>query len=162
MALLPHSAPFESEAGFRQALDTVIAASVQEIRVFDQDLMRLALEQKDRAEAIGNFLAYDSNRRLRIVLHDPDYCQRYCPRLINLLRRFSQAVEFRQSPEELRHLAESYLLADRTQAAVRYHQGQARGKIILDAPEEVHPWWQRFEELWGLSAPCLSATRLGL
>lgn len=162
MSSSPTTAPFDSEGGFRQALDTVITAATQEIRVFDRNLTRIQLDQKDRAEAIGRFLAGDHYRRLRIIVHDPEHCERYCPRLLAMLRRFSQAVEFRQSPNELRHLSECLLLADRAQAAVRFHIDHPRGKIILDAPEEVHPWWQRFEELWGLSTPCLSATRSGL
>lgn len=162
MSSFPTTAPFDSEAGFRQALDTVITAAAQEIRVFDWNLTRIQLDQKDRAEAIERFLAGDHHRRLRIIVHDPDHGERRCPRLFAMLRRFSQAVEFRQTPDELRHLSECFLLADRAQAAVRFQGDQPRGKIILDAPEDVHPWWQRFEDLWGLSNPCLSATRLGL
>jgi hypothetical protein len=158
----PNTAPFDSEASFRQAIDSVIAAATQEIRVFDQDLTRIALDTKDRAEAIERFLAEDRERRLRIVLHDPGHCERHSPRLMALIRRFGQAVEIRQSPDELRHLQECFLLADRIQAVIRFHRDHPRGKIILNAPEEIHPWWRRFEELWTLSAPCLSATRLGL
>ncbi len=162
MSSSPTTAPFDSEGSFRQAIDTVITAATQEIRVFDRNLTRIQLDQKDRAEAIERFLAGDHHRRLRIIVHDPEHCERYCPRLLAMLRRFSQAVEFRQSPSELRHLSECLLLADRAQAAVRFHRDHPRGKIILDAPEEVHPWWQRFADLWELSNPCLSATRLGL
>ena len=162
MSSSPTTAPFDSEGSFRQAIDTVITAATQEIRVFDRNLTRIQLDQKDRAEAIERFLAGDHHRRLRIIVHDPEHCERYCPRLLAMLRRFSQAVEFRQSPSELRHLSECLLLADRTQAAVRFHSEHPRGKIILDAPEEVHPWWQRFADLWELSNPCLSSMRLGL
>lgn len=158
----PNIALFQSETGFRQALDTVIAAAVQEIRVFDGDLTCVQLEQKDRAEAIERLLAGDRDRRLRIVIHETDHAERNCPRLASLVRRFSQAVEIRQSPDQLRHLQDCFILSDRIQATIRFHRDHARGKLILDAPEEVHPWWQRFEELWMLSTPCLSPTKLGL
>lgn len=158
----PSSAPFNSEASFRQAIDTVIAASEREIRVFDQALLRVPLEDKTRCEALGRFLTAAPGRRLRIIVHATDHLERRCPRLRALARRHSNAVEFRQSPEELRHLAEAYLLGDDAQAALRFHVSQPRGKIVLGDEETVFPWRQRFEELWALSLPCLPASYLGL
>lgn len=157
-----NSALFDSEAGFRQALDTVIASAGREIRVFDRDLSRMRLEEKARAEALENFLAADRERHLRIVLHNPETVEQSCPRLMTLRRRFPMTVEFRQSPDELRHLADSFLLANHAQAAVRFHFDHARGRLMLDTAEEVHPFWKRFDDLWELSLPCLAATRLGL
>ncbi len=157
-----NSALFDSEAGFRQALDTVIAAATREIRVFDRDLSKMRLEEKSRAEALENFLAADRERHLHVVLHDPEAVERNCPRLMALRRRFSMTVEFRRSPDELRHLTDAFLLADHAQGAVRFHFDHARGRLLLDTREDVHPFWQRFDDLWELSMPCISATRLGL
>ena len=153
---------FDSEAGFRQALDTAIAAAGHEIRVFDRDLSRMRLEERSRAEALENFLAADREHRLRIVLHDPEAMEQKCPRLLALRRRFSLTLEIRQSPDQLRHLADSFLLADHAHAAVRFHVDHARGRLMLDAAEDVHPFWKRFDDLWEVSLPCLPATRLGL
>lgn len=158
----PTTAPFDTEAGFRQAIDTIIASASRELRIFDRSLQRIDLEQKDRAEALEAFLGGARDRRVGIVVQDPDHCERYCPRLQNLLRRFGLTFEFRQAPLELAHLSECFLLADKSQAVIRFHVDQPRGKIILDDGDEVHPWWQRHEELWTMSSPCLSPTRLGL
>lgn len=158
----PNTAPIDSEAGFRQAIDTVIAAASGEIRIFDRDLTRVAIDRKNVADSLESFLAADRQRRLRIVVHDSEPCERYQPRVQALLRRFGQSIEIRQSPDELRNLQECYLLADNQQAALRFNLNQPRGKIVLDDPETVRPWWDRFDDLWLLSTPCLSPTRLGL
>lgn len=158
----PSTAPFDTEAAFRQAIDTITVAAHREIRIFDRDLTCVAIERKSVAEALEQYLSGDRNRRLRIVIHDQEFCARYCPRISSLVRRFSQSIEIRQSPEELRHLQESYILADVAHAAIRFSFGQPRGKIILDDSESLLPWWKRFDDLWLLSTPCLSPTRLGL
>lgn len=158
----PNTAPINTEAGFRQAIDTVIAAATDEIRIFDRDLTGVVIDRKDVAESLEAFFAGDRHRRLRIVVHDPEHCERYQSRVQALLRRFSLAIEIRQSPDELRHLQECYLLADGQQAVLRFNFRQPRGKIILDDPETIRPWWSKFDDLWQLSTPCLSPTRLGL
>jgi hypothetical protein len=74
---------------------------------------------------------------------------------MQLIARFSHMVEVRQSPDNLRHLADSHLLADDAHAVRRFHIDQPRSALVIDDPAYVHPWRQRFEELWDLSHPCL-------
>ena len=158
----PTTALIDTEAGFRQAIDTVIAAATDEIRIFDRNLTRVVIDRKDVAESLERFFSGGRHRRLHVVVHDPDHCERYQPRVQALLRRFSLAIEIRQSPDELRHLQECYLLADSLQAALRFNLNQPRGKIILEDREAIRPWWTRFDDLWQLSTPCLGPSRLGL
>ncbi|MFA6445478.1 MAG: hypothetical protein WCV99_24330, partial [Sterolibacterium sp.] len=100
--------------------------------------------------------------RLRIVLHDPEPLARRSPRLVKLLQRHPGAMEVRQTPKPLRHLADCFLLGDARHGVVRFHAQQPRGKSFLDAAEEAQPWQRRFDELWEVAAPCLAATRQGL
>lgn len=151
-----------SEGEYLTALDNLLQGMQRELCIFDSDLQRLNLEQPQRAGLLQAFLARGTLQRIAIVVHDPGPIERSQPRLINLLRRFAPAIEIRQSPENLRHLADCLVLADNRQAVIRFHTDHARGKALHDAPAEVHPYRQRFEELWELSAPCLSATVLGL
>ncbi|HEY6898723.1 MAG TPA: hypothetical protein VI279_15810, partial [Rhodocyclaceae bacterium] len=113
-------------------------------------------------EAIEDFLARGPDQRLRIVLHDIDHVEHYCPRLLALRGRFMQRLEFRQTTVELRHLRDAHLLADGRHGAIRFHMGQARGKHVSDDPVEIAPRWRRFDDLWDMSSSCLPATRTGL
>lgn len=158
----PFEERFDSEAGYRMALDAVIALAARELRVFDRDLQRMALADRVRAEALSAWLAADPERRLSIVIHDPDPVQRSMTRLTEMLRRLPGRIEFRQSPEHLRHLSDCLLLADRNHGVVRFHGDHARGKQLRHAPADLAPYWQRFEDLWEVSEPCLSGTVLGL
>ena len=154
--------PFQSEAEFRSALDSVIASATREIRIMDDKLERMMLDDKARAELLAQFLAASIKRRLYIVIHDPLYAETKCSRLRALIRRFPNAVEVRESSDALKHLADSFLIADETHGVIRFHRDHARGKILQNAGDEIRPWWQRFDELWRSGASCLSPTQSGL
>lgn len=152
----------ESEAGFRQAIDEVIPLAEKEIRVFSGDLTRMAPEEPERVAALEAFLAGDRQRRLRIVVHDPEPMAKHMPRFVDLAVRRGHMIEVRQTPENLRSLADRFLLADDRHGVVRFHVDHARGKLVLFDPKELGPWQQRFQDLWLASTPCSPSTTLGL
>ena len=94
-----------SEAEYRQACDTVLGRVQRELLIFDRDLGALQLESRARLDLLSGFLQGGALRRIRIVLHDPEPVERNAPLLIQLIVRFSHAIEVRQSPDNLRHLA---------------------------------------------------------
>ena len=158
----PLETPFTGEAEFRNALDEVIKTAEREVRIFDHNLERMKLSESARADALAAFLAVSPARRLYIVVHQPDHAETRCPRLHTLIRRFPNSVEIRETSAELKHISDCMLLADQAHGAIRFHRDHARGKLLLHSPEEIRPWWQRFDELWRSASPCLAPTRLGL
>ncbi len=151
-----------SEAEYRQACDKVMSHAQRELLIFDRDLAALQLDRKARLDLLAGFLQADHLRRIRIVLHDPAPLERDVPRLLQLIARFSHMIEARQSPDNLRHLADTHLLADGRHGVRRFHADQSRSAIILNDRASIHPWQQRFEELWQLSHPCLRLNTTGL
>lgn len=158
----PQVAPFDSEAGFGKALDMVILAAQDEICVFDRDLSQLPLDNPQRSEALREFLLARRSHRLRIALHDTLRLQNRSPRLQALLRNFAHAIEVRQVPDELRHLAECYLLSGSAYGAVRFHADHPRGKLVYGNPAELRPYVERFRQLWEVANPCALGSPLGL
>jgi hypothetical protein len=153
---------FTSEVEYRQACDMVVGRAGRELLIFDRDLRKLQLEDNIRLQLLTSFLASDRLRRIRIALHDPEPLHRQAPRLMQVIARFSHMIEVRQSPGNLRHLADSHLLADDAHGVRRFHIDQPRSALVIDDPAYIHPWWQRFEELWDLSHPCLQINTTGL
>jgi hypothetical protein len=151
-----------SEAEYRQACDTVMGRAEHELLIFDRDLRSFQLDHNTRLQLLSDFLAADRLRRIRIVVHDPEPLHRLMPRLMQLIARFSHLIDVRQSPDNLRHLADSHLLADDAHGVRRFHVEQPRSTLVLDDPAYIHPWRQRFEELWGLSHPGLRHNTTGL
>lgn len=153
---------FDTRAAHGRAVGTVLSVAKREISVFDADIATLGLDTRARADAIAAFLAGGRDRSLRIVLHDLDHVNRYSPRLMGLLKRYSHCFAIRQTPESLRNLTDSFVLADGVNGVVRFHTDHFRGKLLLERPIEVHDWQQRFENLWLESIPGVSASHLGL
>ncbi len=151
-----------SEAEYRQACDTVLGRAQRELLIFDRDLATMQLDTKARLDLLTGFLQGDAPRRVRIVLHDPGHLERNAPRLVQLIARFSHLIEARQSPDNLRHLEDTHLLADGCHGVRRFHADQPRCALIIDDRTYIHPWQQRFEELWHLSLPCLKLNTTGL
>ncbi len=151
-----------SEAEYRQACDTVLARTEAEILIFDRDLAALRLEESARLGALTSFLQRSPLSRIRMVLHDPGLLERNAPRLMRLIARYSHLIEARQSPDNLRHLADTHLIADESHGVRRFHVDQPRSALILDDRAYLQPWRQRFEELWALSHPCLRINTTGL
>jgi len=151
-----------SEADYRDACDAVLARAEREILIFDRDLTTPQFHRKARLDALSAFLTADRLRRIRIVLHDCSALERDMPGLVQLFLRFSHAIEVRQSPDNLRHLADSHLLADGRHGVRRFHADQPRSAIVIADEAYIHPWRQRFEELWQLSQPYTGLTATGL
>jgi hypothetical protein len=158
----PATETFDSEAGYRQAIDMMLALAQREIRVFDRDLLRMALEAPERAATIENFLAADRNRRLRMVLHRTDVLERQSPRLLAVIRRFGHAVEVRRTADHMSHLADCLVLADGLYATIRFHADHARGKRLAADPQGAAPYWRRFEDLWEAGEPLTPGVTAGL
>jgi len=158
----PTEQPFDTRIAYLDAVDAVIAAARHELCAFDGDLKQADIEAPNRATALAAFLGGGRDRTLRIVVHDVAHLERDCPRFGVLLRRFGHAIQVRQSPENLRHLADCFLLADEAGAAIRFHADHFRGKLLLDSAEGLTGWKRRFEDLWVESSPALAPTRLGL
>lgn len=151
-----------SETEYRQACDAVLRRAEREILIFDRDLAALRLEDAQRLAILANFVQADVLRKVRMVVHDPELLERNAPKLLRLLVRLSHLIEVRQTPDNLRHLADTHVLADAGHGVRRFHVDQPRSALVFDDPAYITPWRQRFEELWDLSHPCVRITTTGL
>lgn len=150
------------EMEYRQAIDTVLLKAERELALFDYDLAALRLEEPTRIAMLTDFLQRSPNAILRIVVHDAQPMNTRMPRFMRLATLHSTRVQARGSPDNLRHLADSHLLADTVHGVRRFHRDHMRCALLLDNPTEIQPWQQRFESLWELSQPCLSINTTGL
>ncbi|MDP2794929.1 MAG: hypothetical protein Q8O25_12775 [Sulfurisoma sp.] len=146
--------PFDSEAGYRAAIDAILRAACRELRIFDGDLERMALDDPARNALLFSFLGGGPERRLHIALHNPGLLRTRHPRLLKLIGSHGHQLEIRQTPDHLRKLADRFVLADESHGAIRFHVDHARGKLVSDENIEIHPLWQRFDDLWEESQVC--------
>jgi len=153
---------FDTDADFQAAVDRLLEQDGRELRVFDPDLEALRLNAPARIERIERFLLASRTRRLYIVLHDPDYLTRRCPRGMRLLARFSHVIQVNRTVEEIRELQDSFLVLDAEHYVRRPVARFFRGAIGIHDETEALAMRSRFGEIWSASLPAVSATTLGL
>jgi hypothetical protein len=153
---------FESESGFQQAVDRLLEQPGRELRVFDPDLVALRLNAPDRIARLERFLGASRARRLYVALHDPEHLTRFCPRMMDLLKRYSHAIQVQRTHEEIGELRDAFLVLDAASFVRRPEARLPRGVICVNDRAEAFAMRARFLEIWAASYPAVPATTLGL
>ncbi|HEX3062950.1 MAG TPA: hypothetical protein VHP55_09760 [Usitatibacter sp.] len=144
------------------AIDEVIAVAQRTIRVFDTTLANRGFNSPARAERLREFFVAGRAHRLLIALHETDGLQREVPRLLTLLRQFPMSIEIHRTMAQARDAMDPFVVADDHSVWHQQHFEQPRAVVAIHSPADATPLAQRFEEIWHLSEPAVSATTLGL
>ncbi len=144
------------------AIEEVLATARKSIRIFDITLSNRGFGSPARVEMLRAFLVAGRAHRLQIALHDTDPLERECPRLIMLLRQFPMSIEIHRTLGQARDAMDPFVLADDHSVWHQMHHTQPRAIVALHSPRDAVPLAQRFDEIWALSEPAVSATKLGL
>jgi hypothetical protein len=158
----PTYRPVSGMADSLAAIDDVVAAARSTLRVFDISLSQRGFNSPSRTERLRQFLVAGRAHRLLIALHDTDRLARECPRLLMLLRQFPMSVEIHRTVGQACNAMDPFVIADDHSVWHQLHHEQPRAIVALHSPADATPIAQRFEEIWELSEPAVSATTLGL
>jgi hypothetical protein len=161
-ATKPQYRPLAGIAESQQAIDEVIAAAVSTLRVFDITLGNRGFNSPARIDKLREFLVRGRSHRLLVALHETDLLERECPRLLALLRQFPMSIEIHRTLAQARQARDPMVLADDHSVWHQLHADQPRAIVALHSPADAMPIAQRFDEIWELSEPAVSATTLGL
>jgi hypothetical protein len=144
------------------AIDQVVAVAKHTLRIFDISLSNRGFNSPARAEALREFLVRGRSHRILIALHETDLLVRESPRLMTLLRQFPMSIEIHRTLAQARSAMDPFVVADDHSVWHQLHYEQPRAVVALNSPADAMPIAQRFEEIWDLSEPAVSATTLGL
>ena len=153
---------FENEGDFQKSLERFLEQPGRELRLFDPDLSSLRLNSPARIAQLEKFLRGSRTRRIFIVVHHTDHLTRQCPRMMDLLKRFTHAIQINRTHEEIRNLQDAFLVLDAQHYLRRPVAEFFRGAIGLHDETEALVMRSRFQEIWGASFPGVSSTTLGL
>jgi hypothetical protein len=148
-------------AQYEAAYERLLARPQRTLRIFDLQLGK-SFNAAARYELLCSFLLASRANRLQIVLHDASTLTRDCPRMGNLLRRFSHAVSIHETEPQARGVYDPFAIADERDYLHRFHHAAARSLLALDDVQGARGFVDRFNEIWEASVPAASATTLGL
>jgi hypothetical protein len=144
------------------ALQKLVQLAANTLRIFDHDLSKFRLENKEDIVSLRRFLATKRDNQLCIVLKDAGPLRSKCPRLMRLLGDYPQQMSVIECPAHLASISNSLCLADDRNALVRINQDHARARLIIDDAPDCAPYLQQFEAILDEGGEPISATTLGL
>ncbi len=144
------------------AIDELIGLARRRIRVFDQDLSQTDWNGVERVARLRAFLRGIRGRRLDIIVHDTAHLERFCPRVLAVLRTYSYAVTIYRTGAEARHASDPLLIVDDLHYLHRFHFELPRATMGINQPEQTRPLAMRYDEIWATGEPGINATVLGL
>ena len=152
---------FEGMREYEAVIDGLIPQTQRTIRIFDRSLSR-AYNSTGRFEALRQFLLAGRANRLMIVLHECEAVERDCPRMIDLLRRFSTAVKINETLRPAKHVYDPFVIFDASHYVHRFHYAHLRAAEGTNDVNGAQLLLDRFAELWEASAPAVPANTTGL
>lgn len=147
---------------YRDALERLSVLAQRELRILDADLSDLEIDSRRKYELLRAFLLRGRDNRLYIAVHDAGHIRNHCPRLLDLLRQFSDRMFIHQTQGEAAVAQDSLVLADQLHFVRRPVQAQPRAMLALNDDKESETMLLRFTEIWDSSFPAVSATTSGL
>ncbi len=158
---MPGERKLEGLAAYEQALDELIANAACTVRIFDKCIGR-AFNSPQRYELLRQLLLASRANRVYIVLHETSNIIRDCPRLMLLLKQFSDGLTIYQTLPAARRVYDPFAVADDTRFVHRFHYDDVRGVATVGDVAATQLLIKRFEEIWQASAPAVAATTIGL
>jgi hypothetical protein len=161
-----HSGPgdgpvkFSSRHEFQALLAVCLERATLQLQLFDADYALWNLGSSANDTLLRRFLA--GGGQLRLVAHNNGYLERDCPRLLRLLKDYGHRIECRLTPKSLRHLTDSFCLADGRHIVRRFHQDHLRGEAVFNTPPATELSAERFAGIWAESTSGLQASTTGL
>jgi hypothetical protein len=159
---VPREVRLDTVAAQTAAIDELIGLAQQKLQVFDIVLSQTGWDTAARADNLSAFLRRAPAARFELILHDTRWMERSCPRLLNLLRRYSSAITVYQTGPQARVAMDPLVIVDGRHFLHRFHVDQPRAALVIGNSQLAGPLVNRFEEIWATGEPGLAGTVLGL
>lgn len=150
------------ERNYESATRLMIECAERELRIFDPDLSRGGYQSLQLHDSLENFLAKDNLNRVTMILHDSQFFYTRCPRLIELMKRYTHAMTIYLTDERGHVAQDAFVLADRGDYLHRFYVDHARFKYVHGDEVAAKPLHERFEQLLDVTSVTLSVSTTGL
>jgi hypothetical protein len=141
------------QADFLRRATELVNTARLELTLFSQGLDRRTYSSEDFIAPLQKFLLQHQRARLRVIVHSPGLAMRTGHRLVELGRRLSSRIEFRELPYERRLIEREYLIADESALLIRESVEQLEARYYPHAPLLARERRREFEPIWQESAP---------
>lgn len=148
--------------GYAQKALELASSARLELVIFSYELDPKLYGEEAFVEAVKKFLLSGDRARLRGLVNSPQSAVRSSNRLIELAKRLSSRIEFRQLPEDRLEQRDEYLVCDARHYIHRRDPRDLEARSYSDAPLDTRDLLKTFEAIWQESAPAREFTDLKL
>lgn len=148
--------------GTRDFIARLIEAARREIDVFAPQLDPYLFNNPRLARGLAVFAARHRRNRARFLVEDTAQVIRDNDCLVDLCRRFGEAIELRMVDEAYLGIREMFVVVDRT--GYLHQEDTGRFECVADAADkgQAVKLALRFEQMWDRSAPVAGLHTPGL
>jgi hypothetical protein len=158
---MPGENPLQGLVEYDAALDGLIANADRIVRIFDWRIGR-NYNTPQRFELMRGFLLARRTNRIHMVLHHSTNVVRDCPRLILLLKQFSEGFSIHRTLPTARSVSDPFAIGDDLYYVHRFHHEDMRGVASRGDVANTRLLIKRFDEIRVASTPAVTATTIGL
>ena len=144
----------------RHAIDLLTDQTRNSLEMISRDLDAPLLDRGPFLDALNRLCSRNRQARVRILVQDPAAAVRDGHRLIELGRRLSSSIEFRQPHPDYRHYNEAFLVADGCGYLHRPLADRYEGTVNFNDRVQARRYQDFFTEVWERSQPHPDLRRL--
>jgi hypothetical protein len=140
------------------SIDETLDATVQMVRmanrrisIFSPNLEPDVYNDERFLEAVKHLTLGKPFARIRVLIANPAHVVRNGNPFVQLARRLSACIEFRNADEEYRDHREAFLIADETALIYRVDASLWEGIADTHEPAVAHRYLGMFDEIWNAS-----------
>lgn len=145
----------------RAAFDGIVSRAQRSLRIADDRGEFYGFERKAFADALAALLGRGRDTTIELILHDASFVERFCPRVVALLRQYGPRLRVLRSEESARDYPRSFVLVDDTVVLRRPHHDSMRTFVDFD-DAAVAEARALLEELAAGASEAIGASSTGL
>ena len=147
---------------YQVAIDRLLGMASHKLRIYDEDLVNLRLGDSGRLAQLSRLLQTAQPDSVKIAMRNAEPFLRQQTHLIQLFAPYAHIITIQETGQQLATLRDTMILVDDQYALIRFDRDQARSKLLINEPDELRPYIQRFEEIWKEPGDVIGTTSLGL
>lgn len=149
-----------SQQELQAAVINVIGHANRGLAILTPDLEPEIYDNEAFLDALKRFLLARSFARVRVLVSDPNRTIKLGNRLVDMGRRLTSYIEFRNLNPEYREEGAAYFIADNHSIVYRPRHDSWDGICDIKGASTAQRYLDAFDELWNASEPYPELRRL--
>ncbi len=146
----------------RDHIAALVERAGREVAVFAPQYDAFYFNTARLADALARFAARHRQNRARVLVEDTEQLLRDNERVVELIRRFSDAIELRQLDEQDVGLRELWVCTDHNGYLQQLDVAKPECVVDFNNRQEAAALVRRFDEVWNRGVPLPGVRTLGL